>query len=418
MKNLLALCLLASTALAAQQIAAPTDLPGSPYAIKQTWFIGGAGNWDYLTVDPTGSRLFIAHSSQVQVVDLDTGQLAGQIPGLREAHAIALDDTGEFGYISDGLAGTVVVFDRQSLNAVATIPAGSSPRALVFEPQTRMLFVVGSYPLSQRPITQKPGPNQPNGAVIPEIRSEITVIDTQTRTVIGSILLPGRLGFAQAGGDGKVYVNIVDRNEIAWIDATAINERLHGAPGKAETARAEAGHPSPAKPPGTPVIFDWSVIPHSTKSSGNRIRFFSLGAQCPHPQSLAVDSKHQRLFATCSTNKVVVLDGATGDLVTSLPTGPGVETIGFDPEHGLIYTANTGAGGTLTIIHQDVTDTYAVIQNLPTQLRAPTLAVNPVTGMVYLVTDLLEMDLTKPGGIGTLETSPTKGSFQVLVVGN
>jgi DNA-binding beta-propeller fold protein YncE len=105
-------------------------------------------------------------------------------------------------------------------------------------------------------------------------------------------------------------------------------------------------------------------------------------------------------------------------LVTSLPTGPDAESIGYDPDHGLIYTANAGAGGTLTIIHQDITDTYAVIQNLPTLLRARTLAVNPLTGMVYLVTDLLEMDLTKPGGIGTLKATPTKGSFQVLVVGN
>ena len=416
MKNLIALCLLASIALSAQQIAAPTQLPGSPYAIKKTWYIGGTGNWDYLTVDPKSNRLFIAHSSQVQLVDLDTGQLAGQIPGLREAHAVALDDTGEFGYISDGLAGAVVVFDRQSLNAVATIPVTPSPRALVFEPQTRMLFVIGSNPLPQQPPPQ--GPKQPNGAVIAEIRSEITVIDTQTRTVIGSILLPGRLGFAQTGGDGKIYVNIVDRNEIAWIDATAIEEGLHGAPGEAETARAEAGHASPPKPPGNPVTLDWSAIPHSTQSSGNRVRFFALGSQCPQPQGLAVDSKHERLFATCSNNTMVVLDGATGDLVKSLPTGPGAETIGYDPEHGLIYTANLGAGGTLTIVHQDVTDTYAVIQNLPTQLRARTLAVNPVSGMVYLVTDLLEMDLTKPGGIGTLKTTPTKGSFQVLGVGN
>ena len=418
MKNLLALCLLASTALSAQQIAAPTELPGSPYAIKNTWFIGGAGNWDYLTVDPTSNRLFIAHSAQVQVVDLGTGQLAGQIPGLREAHSVALDNTGEFGYISDGLAGTVVVFDRQSLQTVATIPVGPSPRALVFEPQTRMLFVVGSNAIAKAPISKKPGPDQPAAAASPEIRSEITVVDTQTRNVVGSILLPGKLGFAQTGGDGKVYVNIVDRGEIAWIDATAIEERLHGAPGKAETARAEEGHPTPAPSPGAQVILDWSAIPHSAQSSGNRIRFFALDSQCPEPQSIAVDSKHQRLFATCSNNKMVVLDGGTGDLVTSLPTGPDAESIGYDPDHGLIYTANAGAGGTLTIIHQDITDTYAVIQNLPTLLRARTLAVNPLTGMVYLVTDLLEMDLTKPGGIGTLKATPTKGSFQVLVVGN
>jgi DNA-binding beta-propeller fold protein YncE len=116
--------------------------------------------------------------------------------------------------------------------------------------------------------------------------------------------------------------------------------------------------------------------------------------------------------------KMVVLNAATGELVTSLPTGPGADAIGYDQGRGLIYTANGGENGSLTIIHQDVTDTYAVIQILPTRRRARTLAVNPVTGEVYLVTDLLGVNLAQPATIGTLQTVPVKGSFQVLVIGN
>ena len=52
MKKLFALCLLASAALTAQQIPGATELPNRPFFIKKTWFIGGAGNWDYLTMDP------------------------------------------------------------------------------------------------------------------------------------------------------------------------------------------------------------------------------------------------------------------------------------------------------------------------------------------------------------------------------
>jgi hypothetical protein len=84
----------------------------------------------------------------------------------------------------------------------------------------------------------------------------------------------------------------------------------------------------------------------------------------------------------------------------------------------LIYSANGGAQGTLTIVRQDVTDTYAVIQNLPTRQRARTLAVNADTGEVYLVTDYVGVDLAQPGGIGTLKTRPVDGSFQVLVIGH
>jgi len=80
--------------------------------------------------------------------------------------------------------------------------------------------------------------------------------------------------------------------------------------------------------------------------------------------------------------------------------------------------ASGGADGSLTIIRQSVSDSYAVIQNLPTRQRARTLAVDPETGQVYLVTDLLGMDLSHPGNVGTLQTDPVNGSFQVLVVGH
>jgi DNA-binding beta-propeller fold protein YncE len=116
--------------------------------------------------------------------------------------------------------------------------------------------------------------------------------------------------------------------------------------------------------------------------------------------------------------KLVVLNASSGEVVTSLNTGPGTDAVAYDPDRGLIYAANGGAQGTLTIVHQDVTDTYAVIQNLATRQRARTLAVDPSTGQVFLVTDLLGIDLAQPGKIGSLKPAPANGSFQVLVVAN
>jgi DNA-binding beta-propeller fold protein YncE len=403
MKTLLALTLLACAALPAQETPAPTELAASPFFIKNTWIIGGAGNWDYLTMDPQSSQLLIAHGPVVQVVDTETGTLAGQVTGLRFAHSIALDDTGDFAYVSDGPANQVAVFDRRSFKIVARIPAGPSPRALVFEPQTKLLFAVGADPLPQNSATTRPA-NQ-------SVRSSVTVIDAQTRTAIATILLPGKLGFAATNGAGQLFIVIEDLNDIAWIDATAIEGRLHGTPSSAASAQ-----PVPARPPGAQVIIDWSSLPRSAQSTGNHIRFFPLGGQCPNPRSIAVDSTHMRLFAACNNLTMDVLNASNGDLITSLPIGYGVEAIGYDPERGLIYTANGGVMGSLTVIHQDVTDTYAVIQTLPTRQRARTLAVNPATGDVYLVTDYLGMALDQPGSIGTLHTPQAPGSFQVLVI--
>jgi hypothetical protein len=423
MKRLLALYLLGCAALPAQQPPAATELPGSPFAIKKTWIIGGVGNWDYMTMDPAAQRLYIAHGAQVQVVDVETGQVAGVISGLREAHAIALDDAGQFGYISDGPAGQVKVFDRRTLAVVATVSTGPAPRALVYEPQNRLLFAVCANPLEERP-TQPAGnqgrtpPNAssrvsasnapPGTAADEQIKSSITVIDAETRQKLGVILMPGRLGFAETDGHGQVFFNIVSRNQIARLDAQSIGALLGRPAGRTVSAQAAAAQ----------TVLDWSHESRLPNSAENRMRIFAVGPDCRELSALAVDGAHTRLFAACGNMKMLVLNGGTGEQVASFPIGPGTEAIGYDAGRGLIYTANGGAQGTLTIIRQDVTDTYSEIQNLATRQRARTLAVNPATGQVYLVTDLVGVKLDQPGSIGTLETQSVKGSFQVLVIGN
>jgi DNA-binding beta-propeller fold protein YncE len=384
--------LLAGATLQAQQIPAATELPGKPFLIKHTWIIGGEGSWDYMALDPVALQLFVAHGPVVQVVDVNSGTVAGQITGLREAHAIALDDSGEVGYISDGPAAQVKVFDRRTFKVVASIPAAPNPRALTFDPQTRLLFVVSAD--TQRATPPRPGNTRP--PINPEIRSTITVIDAQSQTVLASILLPGRLGFAQIGGGGHLYINVVDRNQIARLDVQAIVSGLHDPQTKSES------------------VLDWSAAP----SSGGRFSVLALGPDCRQPSGLAIDAAHQRLFVACGNMRMVVLNPSTGEQVASLPIGPGADAIGYDPGRGLIYTANGGAQGSLTVVSQDVTDTYSEIQNVPTRQRARTLAVNPVTGEVYLVTDVVGVKLDQPGGIGALKTAPMSGSFQVLVIGN
>jgi hypothetical protein len=427
----LILCLLACSALMAQQPPQPTDLPSHPFFIKQTWIVGGVGSWDYLTIDAVAERLYIAHGHAVQVVDVKSGSVVGEISGLGEAHSIALDDSGEFGYVSDGAAGKVIAFDRRTLQTVAAIESNPNPRALVFDPQTKLLFAVRTDPGQATPTparprttvrpTATPEPARQSPAD-PHAMSSVTVIDTRTQTLLGQVLLSGTLGFAQADGRGQVFVTMTDRNEIVRLDTEAVAALMRDHPAPAASYAPAAlistpvlapGATEPAKEPMRGITVDWTDGQHPAQA-----RAFSLAPGCTDPKSLAVDSAHARLFVACSNMRMMVLNSATGDHVTALSTGPGVEAVGYDPGSGLIFTANGGAGGSLTIIRQNVTDSYSVIQNLPTRQRARTLAVNSDTGQVYLVTDLLGMNLTQAGGIGTLETTPVKGSFQVLVVGN
>jgi hypothetical protein len=415
------LCLCALTGIAgatgaAQQAPQATDLPGSPYSIKQTWIVGGSGPWDYLTMDPSAGRLYIAHGHSVQVVDVKSGALAGEVSGLSEAHAVALDASGEFGYVSDGLANQVKVFDRRTFQVVASIATGPAPRALVLDQQTGLLFVICTNPVGN----SQPGAER-------EIKTSITAIDVLARRRLGDILMPGKLGFAQSDGNGQIFVLIVDRNQVARLDAQGIANRLHrrsdaasSAPAKsAPNPGASGASQSPASvEEATPTVLDWSHESRPSESAQDSMHLLALGPGCQAPRTLAVDGAHQRLFAACDNMKLTVLNAGSGEIVASLPIGPGADAVGYDAGRGLIYSANGGAQGTLTIIHQDVTDTYAEIQNLATRQRARTLAVNPEDGQVYLVTDLLGVDISQPGGIGTLKPVAVNASFQVLVVGN
>jgi hypothetical protein len=424
---LLLLALAAAPALHSQEPADSTQTPSHPFFIKQTWVLGGLGSWDYLTMDVAASRLYIAHSHSVQVVDVTTGALAGEITGLVEAHCIALDDTGEFGYISDGPGSKIIVFDRRTLQTVASIDGIPSPRALVFEPQTRLLFAVRTDPSPAAPapriprttihITPRPAPPPPS-APTPLPGPSITIIDPQTRRIVGRILLPETLGFAQADGRGNIFINAPERNRILQFDAQSVAAMLPKPSAETAAPASEPDSPplnspssEPKKPSTPPVTIDWT-------DRTRPIHAFSLDASCATPKSLAIDAAHTRLFAACNNMKLFVLNADNGQVVATLPIGPETEGVGYDPSRNLIYAANGGAEGSLTIISQSVTDSYAVIQTLPTRQRARTLAVNPDNGQVYLVTDILGMDLSKTGGIGTLETNPVNGTFQVLVVGN
>ena len=114
------------------------------FFITKTWVVGGVGDWDYMTMDPRAHQLFIAHGPAVQVVDVESGTVAGVVKGLREAHSIVLDAEGAYGYVSDGPADMVRVFDRRDFQVVANIPTGPSPRSMALDPTSGLLFVVGS----------------------------------------------------------------------------------------------------------------------------------------------------------------------------------------------------------------------------------------------------------------------------------
>jgi YVTN family beta-propeller protein len=112
----------------------------APFRLESTWKLGGYGSWDYMMVDARAHILYIARLNRVMLVDIQSGKLVTEITGLTHAHGIALDDRGGVGYISDGGAGKILVFDRATHQVTASVPAGKNPDSILFEPTQRRVF--------------------------------------------------------------------------------------------------------------------------------------------------------------------------------------------------------------------------------------------------------------------------------------
>jgi DNA-binding beta-propeller fold protein YncE len=428
----LAVC--ATAAAQEAPIPAATELSGQPFAIKDKWVIGGVGKWDYLSLDPVARQLFIAHEDTVQVVDIASGQVSGRIAGFGEARSIVLDPAGQFGYVSDSREQDIKVFDRRSLKIETTISLDCSPRSMTIPPVQDILIAICGSAVPAPPVDPHSRP-RPTSTRQPRVvptqpakgDSWIAVIDTDARAVLVYLLVGGDFRIAQPDRDGSVYVTVgpakrdtdkllgtfspyeskVWQQSVARIDVQALVEDGRQSLAK----RAESAKPGDYPAP------HWDT---DDASRSGYVTYFPLDSTCPNPQGLAVDSHTARLFVACDNQVLLVMDSNRGQVLKSLTTGPGTDAVVYDENRGFIFTANGGGYGSITIAQQHVSDSYSIVQSLPTMQQARTMAIDSSTGLVYLVTTLYGANLADPpvNGIGKLELNPVNGSFQVLVIGN
>jgi DNA-binding beta-propeller fold protein YncE len=108
---------------------------------------------------------------------------------------------------------------------------------------------------------------------------------------------------------------------------------------------------------------------------------------CEQPTSLAYDKEHKRIFVGCRGAKPVlaVMDAGSGKIVTTLEIGRGNDGVIYDTTTRRIYTAN-GVDANLVIYEQTDPDTYKFVEATTTRPYARTMAFDPATKKVYLVT--------------------------------
>ena len=129
------------------------------------------------------------------------------------------------------------------------------------------------------------------------------------------------------------------------------------------------------------------------------------------PSGLAMDIANNRLFSVCGNKTLVITDALTGKLIANLPIGDDADAVVYDDATHNIYSSN--GEGTLTVIHQNNANSYNVVETIPTQKGAKTLALCKSNRHLYLPT--AEYDEVMENGKKHKKMKPN--SFVILEMG-
>jgi hypothetical protein len=190
--------LVAAASLSCTPRKALKNANASGYHVAKTIPIGGDGGWDYATTDPVARRIYVSHDTHVVVLDADTQEKIGDVPGTHRIHGIAIAAEFGRGYISNGATNNITVFDLKSLKTLGSVSAGTNPDAIVYDAATKRVFAM-------------------NGR-----SGDITAINAADGKVADTVAIGGKLEFAAADTKGTLFVNVEDRSELVSVDAAKL----------------------------------------------------------------------------------------------------------------------------------------------------------------------------------------------------
>jgi YVTN family beta-propeller protein len=294
----------------AADVAARAATPGD-YAIVERISAAGSGGWDYAMIDAAARQLYLGRDKGVLALQLDTKQVTPVLAAGEGVHsALPVPGTHTL-VVTNGESNTVALVAADSGKVTATLPAGAKPDAAVFEPRSGLVAVM----------------NHGGGTV--------TLIDVKTAAVAATVTVGGELEFAAVAGDGRLFVNVADKAEIAVLDVPA----------------------------------------------HRRVRSIKMNG-CEDPSGLAYDAATDLLISVCGNGVTRFLHAANGKSVATLKTGAGSDGVILDAERRMVFVP-AGRDGTLAVISL-AGGKPKLVQSLPTQKGARLGAVDPKTGNVYL----------------------------------
>jgi DNA-binding beta-propeller fold protein YncE len=311
------------------------------YAVSATFAVGGDGRWDYLCCDSTGAFLYVPRTSHTMILATATGATVADIPSTNGVHGVALAVPEGRGFTSNGTDGSSTIFDLVTHATLGTVKTAADADCIIYDPASHHVLAFCGDAKVMVPIAAAvtlPGASEP------------------------AVPLGGKPEFAAADGHGKVFVNLVDTNQVAVIDTTTM------------------------KP-----IAQWPTAP---------------GTQ---PCGMAIDPVGHRLYVGCRNQKLIIMDSQSGAVLADLAIGPGVDATAF--HRGLAF-ASCG-DSTLSVVKETAPGTFSIVQTVHTAPGARTMAIDPIKGTLFMPS----ADFTPaPADQPRQRPKAVPGTFKIIVV--
>lgn len=287
------------------------------YSITKKIAIPGQGGWDYLAVDEAARRLYVSHGTQVEVLDVDSQTVVGNIPGTLGVHGIAIAPELGRGFTSNGQTSTVTIFDLKTLKKLGEVPTGKKPDAIMFDAATSQVLAF-------------------NGD-----SESVTVISAADGKVVGTVPLGGGPEFAVADGNGFVFDNLEDKSQIVKIDARKLTvaQRWPVAPCEAPSSMAidRANH----------RLFIGCrshIMAVIDSESGKVVATLPIG---DHVDATSFDEDTRMIFFSNGEGTISVIHQDSADKYSSVETVktlPKAKTMALDPKTHQLFLSTAEAG--------------------------------------------------------------------------
>ncbi len=297
----------------------------SPLALRQTIPVPGLnkeGDFDHLTMDLQGQRLFVAgeDNSVVEILDLGAGKLVHTISDVKAPHSMVYRADLKKLFIVDGGAGEVKIYDSESYKPIGSIKLRDDADSMAYDPSTKYMYVV----------------NGGEGAHM--AYSLISVVDTTAGKSLADIKIDSdaveALALEKSGP--RLFVNMTGKDAVGVVD----------------------------------------------REKHTVIKTWPIGQVAKHLIAMSFDEADHRLFVTTRTpGKLIVLDSDSGKVVTSLPCVSDNDDMAYDSSSKRIYVSGSGF---VDVYHQKDADHYDQIAHVTTAFKARTSILVPELKKYYL----------------------------------